>query len=234
MPQVAIHPPQRVYAPENLAAWFALAAAAGMVNVAGFLATERFVSHITGTVAQTGFEGEISVLLEALALICAFIAGATASVLWLQARRASGREPLFHAALLCVAALLLLVALLGAGGVFGAFGATLEGGSTGLLMTLAFTMGLQNASVASATDQLVRTTHLTGPATDLGVNLGTAAVVQGEQRRKALVAAGLRFGKLVSFGVGAAVMLPLSSALGWWAFAVPAALVGACAAMARR
>ena len=38
-----------------------------------------------------------------------------------------------------------------------------------LLSLLAFAMGLQNAAVASTTGLAVRTTHLTGPATDLGI-----------------------------------------------------------------
>lgn len=40
-----------------------------------------------------------------------------------------------------------------------------------LLCGLSFAMGLQNAAVASSTGQLVRTTHPTGPARDLGVHL---------------------------------------------------------------
>src|SRR5690242_14398031 len=106
--------PMDVYAPEQLPAWFSLAASAGMVNAGAFFATERFVSHITGTVAQTGFEGEVSLAIEALLLITSFIVGAMASVLPLQARRVHGRPPLFHVALACVAGLVLLASILGA------------------------------------------------------------------------------------------------------------------------
>lgn len=225
---IMLHPPERVFSGEHLPTWFALTAAAGMVNIAAFLATERFVSHVTGTIAQTGVPGAV-VLVEAVVIVGAFILGAMASVVPLQARRARGLNPLFHVPLLAVATLLAASAGFGALGAFGPFGDTSDRGTTLVLALLAFAMGLQNASVASTTNQVVRTTHLTGPATDLGVNLASAAVLDGEQRREALRSAGLRFGKLLSFGLGAGAMVPLALLLGWWAFTLPALIVALCA-----
>jgi uncharacterized membrane protein YoaK (UPF0700 family) len=90
---------------------------------------------------------------------------------------------------------------------------------------LAFAMGLQNAAVASTTGLSVRTTHLTGPATDLGIHLGTAFFASGSERRDSLKGAALRIGKIVAFVTGAGVALPLADRLGYLMLLAPAALV---------
>ena len=226
---VAVHTPDYIYSAKHLPSWFALAFAAGGVNAAAFLATERFVSAVTGTLTKPGVTGATQVLIEALVIAVAFILGAVASVVPLQARRAKGLTPMFHAPLIGVGLILAGVALAGASGVFGDFGATTYGSTTVLLALLAFSMGLQNAAVASTTNNAVRTTHVTGTATDLGVNLGTAAVANGEERKAALRGAGLRAGKMISFAGGAAAMVPLAIYLRWWSLLAPAIIVALCA-----
>jgi uncharacterized membrane protein YoaK (UPF0700 family) len=86
-------------------------------------------------------------------------------------------------------------------------------------------MGLMNASVASSTALAVRTTHMTGPATDLGVHLAVAWLATAEERKTALRLAALRGGKLVFFFLGAALMVPAVRALGYLAFVAPAGFV---------
>lgn len=226
---VAIHTHDHIYSSKHLPSWFALAFAAGAVNAAAFLATERFVSAVTGALTQPGVTGAKQVLAEALVIAVSFILGAATSVLPLQARRVKGLTPVFQAPLLGVGLVLAGVALAGAWGAFGDFGATTYGATTVLLALLAFAMGLQNAAVASTTNQVVRTTHVTGTATDLGVNLATAAVAKGEERATALRGAGLRAGKIISFAGGAAAMLPLAIWLRWWSLLLPAAIVALCA-----
>jgi uncharacterized membrane protein YoaK (UPF0700 family) len=94
-------------------------------------------------------------------------------------------------------------------------GAVDEPGDFVLLSSLSFASGLQNAAVATSTGLLVRTTHLTGPATDLGIHLVELAYVGGDARRNARRHAMLRAGKLVSFAVGAGVGATLARALGF-------------------
>ncbi|MCP5810116.1 DUF1275 domain-containing protein, partial [Klebsiella pneumoniae] len=43
-----------------------------------------------------------------------------------------------------------------------------------LILGLAFLMGLQNATVTRISDARVRTTHVSGMATDIGIELGIA------------------------------------------------------------
>jgi uncharacterized membrane protein YoaK (UPF0700 family) len=86
-------------------------------------------------------------------------------------------------------------------------------------------MGLQNAAVATITGMAVRTTHLTGPTTDLGVHLGSALLDKGAGRRAALQGAVLRAGTIVSFLFGGALAIPLARAYGYLTLLAPAAFV---------
>ena len=60
--------------------------------------------------------------------------------------------------------------------VFGVFGASIKAASTLLVpmtvMILCFIMGLQNAVVTKISQAEIRTTHMTGVITDLGIELG--------------------------------------------------------------
>jgi uncharacterized membrane protein YoaK (UPF0700 family) len=92
-------------------------------------------------------------------------------------------------------------------------------------------MGLQNAAVASTTGLAVRTTHLTGPATDLGIHLGAVWLSTGDERRAALRGAALRGGKVLAFMAGAVLAVPLVRACGFLALVAPAAFVLAAAGL---
>lgn len=204
-----------------------LALGAGAVNAGAFAVCERFVTHVTGTVTRIGVDaGQWLLMLEYSMVLAAFIAGAMASVLAIQGRTIEGKRPIHAAPLLGTVAILLTTAALGTAGVFGAVGGhTEETANFVLLSVLAFGMGLLNAGVASSTALAVRTTHMTGPATDFAVSLATAFVTEGETRRQAFQLAGLRGGKVASFIAGAALMFPLVAAFGYGAFVAPAAVV---------
>jgi uncharacterized membrane protein YoaK (UPF0700 family) len=94
-----------------------------------------------------------------------------------------------------------------------------------LLSLLSFAMGLQNATVATSTGMAIRTTHMTGPATDLGVHLATAFFTGGDARRNALRGAALRGGKIVAFVSGAALMVPVVRVSGYLAFLFPGTII---------
>jgi uncharacterized membrane protein YoaK (UPF0700 family) len=222
-----LHTPDRIYSPRNIPSWLALACAAGSVNGFAFLACEEFVSHITGTSTRAGLEWQhLGLAAEYIAVLGSFIAGALTSVLWLQARVCRGKRPRWASPLRAVVLILAGVAIAGHIGYFEPFGGQISGEPPFILLSmLAFAMGLQNAAVASTTGLSIRTTHMTGTATDVGIHLGTAFFARGSERRDALKCAGLRIGKIVAFIIGAGLALPLADRLGYLMLLAPASLV---------
>jgi uncharacterized membrane protein YoaK (UPF0700 family) len=230
---VALHAPSTIFSWRHVPSWMLLAFGAGSVNAGAFLACQSFVTHVTGTASRLGMDlGQWTLMLDySLVLVC-FIAGAMASVLVLEGRLLRGKEPLYALPLVLVSAVLVVVALAGRLGVFGPFGQSVEAPADfALLSLLSFAMGLQNAAVATTTGLAVRTTHMTGPATDLGIHLATSFFATGEARRSALRGAALRGGKLLAFILGGAVMLPVARAVGYLAFFVPAVIIPIAASL---
>lgn len=143
---------------------------AGALNAGGFLAVGQYTSHMTGIVST--FADQLVLRNFALAGIAAiswiaFVAGAATTALMVNyLRRTSVRNP-YAVPLLLEAALILL---------FGAFGDMLgkrEPVDVSLaVIALCFTMGLQNALITKISRAEIRTTHLTGLTTDLGIEIG--------------------------------------------------------------
>jgi uncharacterized membrane protein YoaK (UPF0700 family) len=222
-----LHTSSGVLAPRHVASWMLLTLAAGGVNAGALMACDRFVTHVTGTLTRTGTDfGAWILMLDYALVVLAFLAGAMASVLAIQARVRRGRRPLHALPMVVVAAVLLGVGIAGKLGVFGPIGGEIEETTDfALLSVLAFAMGLMNATVSTSTALAVRTTHMTGPTTDFGVHLATAWISAGTERAQALRAAALRGGKIACFALGAGLMLPMMGTLGHLAFAVPAVFV---------
>jgi uncharacterized membrane protein YoaK (UPF0700 family) len=223
----ALHTPEAVFSLRHLPSWLLLAFSAGLVNVAAFLACSRFVTHVTGTVSRIGMDvGSIALMLDYAVVLGCFVVGAMSASALLEGRHHQKRRPLYALPLILVSAILASLAASGLLGVFGPFGGSVEGPRDfAFLSVLAFAMGLQNAAVATSTGSLVRTTHMTGPATDLGVHLTAALYTTGDARRVAFRHAALRAGKIASFAAGGAAGAVLAHAHGYGAFFLPAILV---------
>lgn len=231
---VTLHTPETIYSPRHVPSWLLLAGAAGAVNGFAFVACQQFVTHVTGTVTRMGLEWpHVGIAAEYAAVLVSFVAGAAASALAIQARANRGKRPRWATPLITVALILAGAAVLGQYGAFGPFDGApaAEEPPFVLLSLLAFAMGLQNAAVASTTGLSVRTTHLTGPATDLGIHLGAACFADGEERRANLRGAALRVGKVLAFMAGAGLALPLTGELEYLALLAPAAFVLIAAAL---
>jgi uncharacterized membrane protein YoaK (UPF0700 family) len=142
-----------------------LAGVAGAVNSMGFIALGMHTSHMSGNMAVLGESlagGDTRLALLTGQLLLSFLVGAVAASALMDAarHRSRGRH---------TAALLLEVLTLGGIGVWlsshpGAKEPTLMWG-------LAFAMGLQNALVTRVSGAVVRTTHVTGVLTDIGIQL---------------------------------------------------------------
>ncbi len=145
-------------------AWV-LAFVAGIVNVAGLLGFEhQAVSHLTGNTSLLGqavAEGDIGMALHFLATILAFMAGTVLSGFIvrdsaLQLGRRYGVALLVESALLFAAVPLLL-----AQSRYGMYAA-------------ACACGLQNGMASTYSGAIVRSTHVSGMFTDLGLFIGHA------------------------------------------------------------
>lgn len=147
-------------------AW-SFAGIAGALNAAGFCAFGTFSSNMTGNVSALADHlglGELSLALQALALVGAFLAGAVSATLLIAVGRRHHLRGVYAYSVLTEAMLL-------AG--LGSLGLLLPGGLPGavLILGLSFLLGLQNATITQITDARVRTTHVTGMVTDLGIGL---------------------------------------------------------------
>lgn len=159
-------------------AW-SLAGIAGALNTAGFYAVGLYSSNMTGNVSgiadQLVLHG-LALAATYLALVAAFIAGAAVSALLVNAGRRRQITGIYAFSILAEAMLLVLLALADLWLVDAGRGALLAYG-------LSFVMGLQNAVVTRISNARVRTTHVTGMVTDIGIELGNLADLAWQRRR---------------------------------------------------
>lgn len=148
----------------------ALAFVAGATNAGAFLAVRQYTSHMTGLVSSMADDivlGNTPLVLSALGGLVSFILGAaTTAVLVNFARRHSLHSQ--YALPLLLEALWMLM--------FGLMGSQLaeigEDFVPATVVVLCFMMGLQNAVITKISNAEIRTTHLTGMVTDIGIELG--------------------------------------------------------------
>jgi len=149
---------------------FGLAFVAGAINAGGFLAVQQYTSHMTGIVSSMadnlalGVFGPVWVGVGAL---LSFLAGAATSAVMVNMARHRQLNSIYAFPLLLEAFLLLCF------GVMGAWLASVHGLFVPVtVMLLCFIMGLQNAVITKLSGAVIRTTHITGVVTDIGIELG--------------------------------------------------------------
>ena len=148
-----------------------LAFNAGAVNAGGFLVLHMYTSHMTGFASQLAdglVLGNATLLLNALGALLAFIAGAAVSAMLINWGRQHHLRSVYALPLLIEAALMLVFGLMGAITLtwHTPFAVPLT------VLLLSFIMGLQNAVGTKSSGGKIRTTHMTGNITDLGIELG--------------------------------------------------------------
>ena len=157
-------------AQKNIRLGGTLSFVAGATNAGGFLAVGQYTSHMTGiisSVADNLVLGQMTLALAGLAALLAFVGGAMTTawiVNWGLRRKL---QSAYDRPLLLEAALLLVFGLFGSGihllaGLFVPL----------TVLVLCFIMGLQNAIITKISHAEIRTTHVTGLVTDLGIELG--------------------------------------------------------------
>ena len=149
---------------------FVLAFVAGAINAGGFLAVQQYTSHVTGMVSAVADNlalGQLGLVVDGVVGVLAFLLGAMCCAIMVNFARRRAMASEYALPLLLEAALILC---------FGLLGARLSQ-FEGLLVPftvvlLCFIMGLQNAVVTKLSQAVIRTTHMTGIVTDLGIEFG--------------------------------------------------------------
>jgi uncharacterized membrane protein YoaK (UPF0700 family) len=148
----------------------ALAFVAGAANAGGFLAVGQYTSHMTGVVsslADHAVLGDVGLVVACLCALVSFAAGSATSAILINWGRRRGAQSEYAMPLMVEAILLLM---------FGALGSQL--GQERMLFVpatvglLCYVMGLQNAIITKISRAEIRTTHMTGVVTDIGIELG--------------------------------------------------------------
>ena len=147
-----------------------LAFIAGAANAGGFLAVGQYTSHMSGIVsalADNFAVGDFGLIVAGLSSLAAFTTGAATSAIMINWGRRRRAQSEFALPLMLEAVLLLC---------FGLLGSNLENNrflfvpaTVGLLC---YVMGLQNAIITKISKAEIRTTHMTGIVTDIGIELG--------------------------------------------------------------
>ena len=147
-----------------------LAFVAGAANAGGFLAVGQYTSHMSGVVSSMADYlalGEVGLAGGGLASLVSFLSGAATSAAMINWGRRRALRSLYAMPLMLEALLLLA---------FGFLGSNLEAHRVlfvpATVALLCFVMGLQNAMITKISKAEIRTTHVTGLVTDIGIELG--------------------------------------------------------------
>lgn len=148
---------------------------AGILNMGGFMACHRFVSHVTGFATFFGYEinqTDNSHAIGMLAVPLFFLFGAMLSGLMVDLRLKLHKKPKYY---ITFGLIFLLTLVVFFGGIFDQFGIFGEAPASSrdyiLLALLCLICGIQNGTITTVSKSVVRTTHLTGITTDLGIGI---------------------------------------------------------------
>ncbi len=219
-----------LYKKRYVALWSLLSFKAGLLNAAGFLIAGSFVSHVTGFGTQIGLaigHDEIKFGAELLVIPVSFIFGALVTALVLDRNYSNDKIPNYPIVQILITGVIGLISLLFSIEFFQV--ATLGGAgdkSVELIGLLCFACGLKNGLTTWASHGKIRTTHITGLSTDIGLHLPKIFQKEGAVSRypEARKVTYVRLITLVSFSVGSCMSALLIPAVGHKIFYVSFAL----------
>lgn len=158
-----------------------LCSTAGIVNAAGFLSFNVLTTNVTGHAALLARElarGELRAVRMVGLWLVLFLAGAFFSGVCI---RLAGSNKTYTYTVPIVLEFIVLVLVASLGNTYDGSIVKTEYFAGSLL----FAMGLQNALVSAVSGSVVRTTHLTGMFTDLGIDL--ALIIRADESNKKIV-----------------------------------------------
>ena len=156
--------------PANVKLGAVLAFVAGAANAGGFLAVGQYTSHMTGmlsSIADQLVMGQLTLVVAAIGALLAFLGGAMTTAVLVNWGLRRGLRSAYGLPLMLESGALL---------VFGLAGAAINSYTPLFVpltvVLLCFIMGLQNAVITKISRAEIRTTHVTGLVTDIGIELG--------------------------------------------------------------
>ncbi|TDE05583.1 YoaK family protein [Flavobacterium hiemivividum] len=173
---------------------------AGIVNITGVLAVKTLTTNVTGHFAffaEEIFKQNYTAAITFFVFTLFFLAGAFVSN-FLAESVALKQPNLSH--VIPISLEILILVLVGFFGVKGDL-STISGKC--IAFSLLFSMGVQNSLVTQISNSIVRTTHLTGLFTDLGIELSQLFFYKKATERKRLkTSIYLRLSIIVFFFIG--------------------------------
>ncbi len=169
------HTGQRRHMQHDLRLAVMLCFNAGFINAAGFLAFQVLTTNVTGHAALLAVHaarGELQAALVAAIWLLLFLCGALLSGIII-------RMALRSASSAYTWPMLVILAIIATVAVGGQAISLLPHARAYLTGALLLAMGMQNALVTMISGALVRTTHLTGMVTDLGIDLSAIVTRSG-------------------------------------------------------
>lgn len=204
---------------------------AGLVNSVGFLAVAIYTSHMTGLTAMLADHlvlGDLDLVLLAGLGVAAFVVGAMIAAIVFNWARRRGLRSRYAIILVAEALLVLLVGLL-------AQQLADRGIAWPIVVVLSAAMGLQNAIITKLSGAQIRTTHVTGMVTDIGIELGKLAYRNRRGEADPVRADGaklrLHLALVGGFFAGGVTGAALGLGIGFFAVIPPAALLLAVASI---
>lgn len=155
---------------------------AGLVNVAGFLAVQKLTTNVTGHFAffvDEIFKLNFSEGLHYFLFILFFFLGSFCSGLLIELVTKIDERFIYRIPVMIECLILFSVAL------FGAY--LVPTSPNAIAYALLFAMGLQNSLVTAISNSIVRTTHLTGLFTDLGIEISQLFFYKLKEQKQRLI-----------------------------------------------
>lgn len=180
-----------------------LAFVAGFINAGGFFIIQQYTSHMTGILSLAADEialGRYAASFLMIGFVFCFLVGACMTTVIVIKAREKHLHAQYAIPLLIESVLILIIM-----GVHQLF-VTESFIVPVVIALLCFLMGLQNAVITKASKAIIRTTHITGMTTDLGIEIGRALLSRskkntGYNQHKAA----LHFSIILTFFIGGVV-----------------------------
>jgi uncharacterized membrane protein YoaK (UPF0700 family) len=182
----------------NLKIAMLLSFVAGLVNVVGFLSVQTLTTNVTGHFAffvDDIFKLRFFPALVYLLYIICFLTGSFASSFMIEAIARKSERYIYIVPVLAESIILAIIAF---------SGRYMQQQYPGFIAcSLLLAMGMQNSLVTSISNAVVRTTHLTGLFTDLGIELSQLFFYKTpEQKQKLFSSVKLRLSIISFFFIG--------------------------------